>query len=163
MIRGIHHVALVVDDFDLMLDFYQRVIGAKETTRLGWEAPNPAVDEIISVPGSSADIRILRVGNAYLELFKFHAPAGRPVEPDNSAADHGFRHIAFDVTDIDAEYERLLGEGVTFNSPPTQVELDGHPLRATYFTDPEGNIVEFQELLEGAADPMAVPGIETLQ
>jgi glyoxylase I family protein len=162
MIRGIHHVSLVVNDLDKMLDFYQGVIGATEAARIGWEGGMPEVDEIIDVDGSSADVRILRIGNAYLEIFKFNSPPGEPVDPANPAVDHGFRHIAFDVVDIDAEYERLVKLGVTFNCPPREVAVEGHPLKAAYFRDPEGNIVEFQELLEGAANPMAIPGVDGL-
>ena len=158
MIRGIHHVALVVNDLEKMLAFYEGVLGFRTATQIGWERGQDAVDEIIGVQGSAADVRILRAGNAYLELFHFSAPAGRPTDPDNPAMDHGLRHLAFDVVDIDSEYERLKALGVPFNCPPREVEVQGHPLKAVYFRDPEGNILEFQELLEGPDDPIALPG-----
>ncbi len=159
MIRGVHHVSVVVSDMDKMLAFYQGVLGFTEATTFSWERGSVEVDEIIGVPDSAADVVILKAGNAYFEVFKFSAPAGTPVDPDNPASDCGIRHIAFDVVDIDAEYERLRALGVTFNSPPRLVELQGHPLKAVYFRDPEGNILEFQELLEGSANPMALPGV----
>lgn len=159
MIRGIHHVALVAEDMESMLAFYEGTLGFTEAARMSWDAGEDEVDRIIDVPGSAAEIRILRAGNAYLELFRFHAPEGAPLDRRNRACDRGIRHFAFDVTDIESEYKRLRQAGIEFNCPPAYVELEGRGLRAAYFRDPEGNIVELQELLEGAADPVALPGM----
>jgi catechol 2,3-dioxygenase-like lactoylglutathione lyase family enzyme len=158
MIRGIHHVSVVVSDMDKMLAFYTDVLGFTRAAGISWEGGQPEVDEIIGVESSSADVVILRAGNAYLEIFKYHAPPGKVVDPTHSPVDTGIRHFAFDVVDIESEYERLLALGVEFNCPPREVEVEGHPLKAVYFRDPEGNILEFQELLEGRENPMAVPG-----
>jgi len=62
--------------------------------------------------------------------------------------DVGLRHIAFDVTDIDSEYERLKAAGVEFLSEPQS--LDGVGLRSVYMRDPDGNIVEMQEVFAGS-------------
>lgn len=159
MIRGIHHVALVVEDMERMLAFFEGTLGFTEAARMSWKVGADEVDRIIDVPGSAADIHILRAGNAYLELFRFHVPEGAPLDPRNRACDRGIRHLAFDVTDIDSEYRRLQEAGIVFNCPPVYVELEGRGLRAAYFRDPEGNIIELQELLAGATDPMALPGV----
>jgi catechol 2,3-dioxygenase-like lactoylglutathione lyase family enzyme len=159
MIRGIHHVAVVVQDLERMLDFYIGVVGCEQAAQIGWEQGTTLVDEIIGVPDSAADVRILRLGNAYLELFAYTAPVNPGVDPANSAAEHGIRHFALDVTDIDAEYDRLTAAGATFMAPPQLVEVQGNPVKAAYFRDPEGNILELQELVDGAASPMAVPGL----
>ena len=50
------------------------------------------------------------------------------------------------MTDIDAEYERLKAGGVKFNCPPPKFE--GGPIRATYGRDPDGNVIEIQEILD---------------
>ena len=56
-------------------------------------------------------------------------------------------HIAFDVTDIDAEYERLKAAGVEFISPPQKL---GAGCASCYLYDPDGNLVELQEILIGS-------------
>ena len=157
MLRGVHHVSLTVHDMDRMLDFYQGVLGFESAASMSWEVGNPGVDRILGLVDSAADIRILRAGNTYFELIRYRAPEGSEVDPDHLVTECGLRHVAFDVVDIDAEYERLRALGVRFNCPPTEVEVEGHPLKAVYFRDPEGNVMEFQELLTGAANPMALP------
>ena len=58
-----------------------------------------------------------------------------------SPADHGYAHIALQVSDIHEEYGRLIEAGMTFHEPP--VELGGS--LAIYGRDPFGNIVELYE------------------
>jgi catechol 2,3-dioxygenase-like lactoylglutathione lyase family enzyme len=68
--------------------------------------------------------------------------------------DHGITHIALDVRNIGAEYERLSAAGMRFHCPP----LDMGTVKATYGRDPDGNVVELQEILDDES-PMAL-GIE---
>jgi len=158
MLRGVHHVSLTVHDMDKMLEFYEEVLGFPQVVQMSWDAGNEQVDSILGLEGSSAEIRILKAGNIYFELIRYFTPAGRQVDPSHPVSDCGIRHVAFDVVDIQDEYERLRAAGVDFHSPPTEVVVEGHPLRAAYFRDPEGNVMEFQELLTGAANPMALRG-----
>ena len=59
-------------------------------------------------------------------------------------------HIyGFDVKDIDVEYERLVNAGVKFHTPPPKSDqLGGGKIRATYGRDPDGNVIELQEVLD---------------
>jgi catechol 2,3-dioxygenase-like lactoylglutathione lyase family enzyme len=57
--------------------------------------------------------------------------------------DHGITHLCLDVDDLDADYKRLLGAGVTFHSPPQDL---GAGVRTCYGRDPDGNVVELQQL-----------------
>ena len=53
--------------------------------------------------------------------------------------DKGYTHFCVDVTDIEQEYERLKGLGMTFSQPgPIDV---GH-VKSIYGRDPEGNLIE---------------------
>ena len=47
------------------------------------------------------------------------------------------------MRDIQAEYERLSAAGMRFHCPP----LDMGAVKATYGRDPDGNVVELQEIL----------------
>ncbi len=66
--------------------------------------------------------------------------------------EHGITHICLDVTDVDAEYERLQAAGVTFHCPPQ--EFAGVS-KVTYARDPDGNVIELQEILQPSS-PIAL-------
>lgn len=148
MIRGIHHVAICTPDLDRLAAFYTDVIGFDEAMATSW-SDRPLIDRMIGLTGSAARQVMLRAGNAYLELFEYTSPEPTPADPDRNPANHGYTHFCLDVTDIDAEYERLSAKGMSFHSPPpTRDEMSGGPIRAIYARDPDGNIVELQEILE---------------
>ncbi len=139
MIRGIHHVAIHVRDMERMLAFYRDVVGFELVSDSSW-ADSEEIDSVIGVPGSAARAVMLRAGNAHLELFQYSAPAPRGGEPLRPQ-DHGYTHFCLDVTDIEAEHDRLTAAGMTFFRRPANFG----ELRAVYGKDPEGNIVEIQE------------------
>ncbi len=150
MIRGIHHVAISTPDIDRLAAFYTDVIGFTPVMSTAW-TDRPLVDRMIGGYDRSAARQVmLQAGNAHLELFEYTSPAPTLADPDRTPADHGYTHFCLDVVDIDAEYERLAANGVTFNSaPPTVEEMGGAPrLRAIYGRDPDGNIIELQEVLD---------------
>ncbi len=149
MIRGIHHVAVSTPDLDRLVAFYTDVVGFEPVMNTEW-SERPLVDRMIGLDGSAARQVMLKAGNAYLELFEYSAPTPRPNTPDRPPSDHGYTHICLDVTDIDAEHARLSANGMTFHStPPTVEEMGGvERLRAIYGRDPDGNIVELQEVLD---------------
>ena len=150
MIRGVHHVAISTPDLDRLAAFYTDVVGFEPVMEASW-SDRPLVDRMIGLRGSAARQVMLRAGNAYLELFEYSSPAPRPADPARPPSDHGITHLCLDVVDIDAEYERLSANGMSFHSPPpTPEEMGGSPrLRAIYARDPDGNIVELQEIIDG--------------
>jgi glyoxylase I family protein len=148
MIRGVHHVAVSTGDLDRLVAFYTGLFGFEVVMSTEW-SDRPVIDEIVGLEGSSARQAMLRSGNAYLEIFEYRSPRGRrPGLNDRTAADHGYTHFCIDVTDIDAEYERLVAAGMTFHCAPPQ--LGAGMIRATYGRDPDGNIVELQEIIDPA-------------
>lgn len=146
MIRGIHHVAVSTPDLDRIVAFYVDVIGAQIVYEGGWSQGSDVIDEIVGLKNSACRQAMLRLGNAYLEFFEYESPTPRPGDPKRPACDHGYTHFCIDVTDIDAEYERLVKAGVKFNCPPP--DFGGGPIRATYGRDPDGNLIEIQEILQ---------------
>jgi catechol 2,3-dioxygenase-like lactoylglutathione lyase family enzyme len=80
-------------------------------------------------------------GDHVLELFQYLTPEGaRPeIEPKNVGA----AHLCFLTDDLAGDYERLRAAGVTFISPPTEVDTGintgGYAL---YLRDPDGIVVE---------------------
>lgn len=148
MIRGIHHVAISTANLDRLAAFYVDVLGFRQVMSTKWSS-RPVIDRIIGVDDSAARQIMLQAGNAYLELFEYSSPAGRASHPSPSPADHGYTHFCIDVVDIDAEYRRLSAAGMHFHGPPPATdELGGSAIRAIYGRDPDGNIVELQEVLD---------------
>lgn len=140
MIRGIHHFAMHAHDLDRMVKFYKEAFGFEVIDEFSWEDAE-VVDTLIDVPNSAAKGCMLKSGNCYLEMFQFSAP-----EPGSDKAkkpyDKGYTHFCVDVTDIEAEYDRLKGLGMTFGAP---APIDMGHVKSVYGRDPEGNIIEIQE------------------
>ena len=156
MIRGIHHVAVHVHDLDRMMAFYKEAFGFELVGEaFGW-SDDAFIDTIVDVPGSAARGAMLRAGTCYMELFQYSVPEpayDRPLQP----FDKGYTHFCVDVTDIENEFERLKGLGMTFSQPgPIDV---GH-VKTIYGRDPEGNLIEIQQTQDNCDFPLsALPPI----
>lgn len=146
MIRGIHHVAISTPNLERIIAFYRDYVGAEVVYEGGWKRGSDIIDTIVGLKNSEAKQAMLKIGNAYLEFFEYVSPAGNPKDPNYGVNHHGYTHFAFDVTDIDVVYNRLVQGGMTFHCPPPKFE--GSAIRATYGRDPDGNVVEIQEILD---------------
>jgi catechol 2,3-dioxygenase-like lactoylglutathione lyase family enzyme len=155
MIRGIHHIAINVRDLDRMLAFYCEGMGFVPThAPRSWRG-NALIDAAIDVKGSAGRSAILRAGNCYLELAEYSAP-----QPAATAAlrpfDNGYTHFCIDVTNIAETCERLKRYGMTFHDDP----VDFGPAQAIFAQDPEGNLVEVQEIENETG--LGIEGLELL-
>jgi catechol 2,3-dioxygenase-like lactoylglutathione lyase family enzyme len=157
MIRGIHHVAIATGNLDRLVGFYRDVIGMEVMRESEWAPGSALIDSIVGLAGSSARTATLRAQNAYLELFQYRTPPGAEQDPNRPVADHGYTHFCLDVVDIDQEYERLVAAGMRFHcAPPPASSLGSGALRSTYGRDPDGNVIELQEILDGRY-PLSLP------
>lgn len=138
MIKGIHHTAISTGDFERALAFYRDLLGFEMVSELNWPAGVELADTITGLEGSSARSVMLRASNSSIELFEFASPAPKPGDPKRPVCDHGITHIALEVDDIDAEYERLKAAGMSFHCPPQDLGVS----RVTYGRDPDGNVLE---------------------
>jgi len=146
MIRGIHHSAISTPDLERSKTFYRDLLGFRVVGEYEWRRGTEVMNRLIHLADSSARYAMLRTGNALLEIFQFETPSPRSLDPHRAVSDHGLTHIALDVTDIDGEYRRLVACGMRFNCPPQDLE-DG-AMRCTYGYDPDGNVIELQEILD---------------
>jgi catechol 2,3-dioxygenase-like lactoylglutathione lyase family enzyme len=144
MIQGIHHTAISTGDLDRALRFYRDLLGFEEVFSSAWEVGSEDVDRIVGLKDSSARVVMLKAGNACIELFQYETPRPKPGEARRPVCDHGITHLCLQVTDIDAEYERLKAAGMLFHCPP-QAQSG---LRVTYGRDPDGNVVELLEVTD---------------
>ena len=147
-ITGIHHIAISTPDADRLLEFYRDLLGMEVVFEGSWPVGTEQADAITALKGSSARQILLRCGTAYLELFEYHAPEARPGDPERPVCDHGITHLCLDVDDVEADYARLSEAGMRFHCKPQDL---GFGVRTTYGRDPDGNVVELQELTPAGA------------
>jgi catechol 2,3-dioxygenase-like lactoylglutathione lyase family enzyme len=151
MIRGIHHVAIHSPDIDRTIAFYRDAFGFEPVApEFSWK-DMPELDAPLGMSGSAARTRMLRAGNCYVEVFEYSSPPPRDGEALRPH-DYGYTHFAVDVTDIRSEIARLKTLGMTF---PDVDPFDTGPIKAIYGKDPDGNIIELQELADDHATAMA--------
>ena len=148
MIRGLHHVALLTRDYERLLGFYRDVVGGEVVFESEW-GEGDDLELLGRVTGIQGRPRlrsaILRLGNAFLEIQNYPEPAGRGDPSEHGPQDFGIRHFALDVSGIEAEVERLAAGGMRFPGP---VQQPSSRIKSIYGRDPDGNIVEIQEVLQ---------------
>lgn len=143
MILAIHHAAISVSNLERSLEFYCGLLGAEVCSEFDWQPGVAVIDRIVGLKDSSARTAMIRFGNVHVELFEWHTPTPRPQPPDRPVCDRGFTHVALEVRDIQSEYERLVAAGMVFHCEPQFLG----DLATTYGRDPDGNVVELQEVL----------------
>ena len=153
MIRGIHHTAISTPDIERALAFYRDLLGFELAFEFAWPQGSEPADRITALRDSAARAVMLRAGNAYIELFQYESPTPAAGDAERPVCDHGITHVALDVRDIEAEYERLRGAVMRFHCAPIEI---GEGIKATYGRDPDGNVIELQEL-PAQGSPVAIP------
>ncbi len=134
-IVSIDHMSFTVSDLEATNAFFAK-LGFKPLRR--YVSSGPAADEGTGTVDADVDISWLShpQGGPKLELLRYQN------EPTGEAAHNsqvGAAHLCLRVANVNAEYERLSGEGVTFVSPP---HADEFGVVWVYMRDPDGNVVE---------------------
>ncbi len=151
MIRGIHHTAISSADLERSIAFYRDLLGFEMVMDHRWPEGTANMNATHELEETSGRVVLLRAGNAMLELFQYTTPTPRPLDTERRLCDHGIIHFCIDVDDIDMEYERLKAGGMRFHCPP----VDYGSVKTTYGRDPDGNVIELQEI-KSADDPLAL-------
>lgn len=138
MIKSFHHTALSVSDLDRSIRFYCELLGMRLEWRID-HRKSEALEKVVGLRNVDVSYAMLSGWGGRIELFQYHTPVGHPYPSDKPVCDKGITHFAFQVEEIDALYEKLVGRGVRFNTPP-QVIREG--VKATYLHDPDGMILE---------------------
>lgn len=125
-ITGFHHVAIIASNYDRSKEFYTKILGLD------------VIAETYRSERQSWKLDLQIPGGGQLELFSFPNPPDRVSRPEAC----GLRHLAFRVSDIEAEIARLTKFGIDLE--PTRVDkLTGS--RFTFFADPDDLPIEFYE------------------
>jgi catechol 2,3-dioxygenase-like lactoylglutathione lyase family enzyme len=99
----------------------------------------------------------MRLGDEAIELTEYLAPRGRPAPTDSRSQDHWFQHIAIIVSDMDRAYQWLRQNNVEHASSGPQLlpewNKNAAGIRAFYFKDPDGDVLEILQFPPGKGDP----------
>ena len=134
-IVGIDHMSFTVSDLEATNAFFAK-LGFESLRR--YVSSGPAADKGTGTDNADVDISWLShpQGGPKLELLRYqNEPTGKAAH--NSQV--GAAHLCLRVENVNAEYERLSGEGVTFVSAPHGDEFG---VIWVYMRDPDGNVVE---------------------
>ncbi|WP_426560605.1 VOC family protein [Angustibacter sp. McL0619] len=125
------HVGLNVADLGAAESWYCTAFGFVRELALRVDASDLDVVMLIH-PGRGDRLELLhRTGSQ---------PGLRAADPAEAALLQAFGHIAFDVSDLDPTFERLLGLGARAVMTPRPSPEAG--VRMAFVADPEGNLVE---------------------
>lgn len=121
----IHHIAIIVSNYEKSKDFY--------VNKLGFQILRENYRE------ERGDYKLdLKLGECELEIFSGKNNPKRPSYPEAC----GLRHLAFKVDDIEKEVEELKALGIEVE-PIRLDEITGK--RMTFFQDPDGLPLELHE------------------
>lgn len=128
------HIGIRVSDRQRALAFYQR-LGFVESARF----PAHEANEMLTPDG----VRINLIFNGA------RRPGARNVLLDEPVKLPGMTHPAFVVDDLEALQAWLAGQAIRITEGPQRI---GPRRIALFIRDPDGNVLEFNQLLASAGD-----------
>lgn len=139
------HINLVVRDLDRMTAFFKDLGFVQEA---GDRLSGPWISEIVGLENVEAEyVKLVLPGDRVrLELIRYDSPAYEGAAGGGGAHQPGFRHLAFEVKDLESWVERLSDAGVELLSPPRTYAKTGK--RLVYLRGPEGVLLEWAEYPE---------------
>jgi catechol 2,3-dioxygenase-like lactoylglutathione lyase family enzyme len=151
---GVHHVALGVKNLESMEAFYHDLLGFTEIYAEIGESEQEIMREVTRSSRAVFSGAILRqkTGGLLIEMIQLSEPTPRPLRSDFRYGDIGVAKITVAVTDVRLVLDRLKDE-VSFCSEPKTVIIPGFgDYQFVYCKDPEGNLIEFASMAEGAEE-----------
>jgi len=147
-ITNIRHIGIVVSDMQREIEFYRDLLGME----VWWEGRDESqiVRQVTDVPEANIwMVKLKAKDGVSIELLKYLSHPQNIPERKKSF-DVGCNHIALQIDDIDALYEKLISAGIRFHTPPV-ISSDGGA-KVTCCRDPEGVILELVEILPTASE-----------
>jgi catechol 2,3-dioxygenase-like lactoylglutathione lyase family enzyme len=144
-ILGLNHIGLSVKDLDKTLAFYQEATNFEVVSR-ETVSQNKDADLLFGHPGIVYEAAVLKAPNMLLELIEFehnkdaeisHMPAKGP----------GMTHTCYQSPASNPGWDKFANAGatpLTWGGKP--VDLGGYGVTYGYAYDPEGNMMELEQL-----------------
>jgi glyoxylase I family protein len=96
------------------------------------------------IPLGDDQIVFIKSGDVYLEIFRAEGEAPSPPVAGDGPHYPGWRHIAFQVDDVDATLA-AMGDEARITLGPLDFDAFIPGWRTAWVADPEGNIVEISQ------------------
>ncbi len=125
-LNRIHHLAIIVSDYEKSKDFYTKILGLKP------------VREVYRNERGSYKLDLEVNGEYQIELFSFPNPPERPSYPEAA----GLRHLAFEVDDIESAANAIAQQGIKVE--PIRIDPFTDK-KFTFFADPDGLPIELYQ------------------
>ncbi len=160
MLVNLFHFSFTVSDIEASVHFYRDILGLKLVHRMVHD--QPYTSRQVGFENALLKVALFTIegfpptpSGHLLELIEYVNPPGEPLDAATNRP--GAAHMAFQVDDIHAEYERMKALGVRFKSEPVHITAGRNKGGWTvYFLDPDGITLEmvqpardFTEMAEG--------------
>lgn len=142
-ITHIDHINIVVDDLVGSVTFFEK-LGLRKTDRK--TLSGDWIEQVVGLESVEAEFvsMCFEEGQTVIELLKYKNPKGG-VDPHLGVANQiGYRHIAFNVTEIEEWYKKLTALGIECISEVQEV-VNYKNKKMFYFKGPEGILLELME------------------
>ncbi|MBE9062263.1 VOC family protein [cf. Phormidesmis sp. LEGE 11477] len=109
-------------------------------------------------------IVFIKLGEMYLELFQAKGRSPAPVAANDGPNYPGWRHLGFQVDDVDAKLAEM-GPDATISLGPLDFDSFIPGWRSVWVLDPDGNVVEISQgyVDQDNPDPLAEPEVDALE
>ncbi len=140
--RGVRilRVSRVVADLDRAEQFYRDGLGFR---RVGAGPGDPALAELLGMPGAVMQQIVLRLGGDEVALVRFD-PAGPAYPADSRSNDGWFQHLAIVAGDLNEAFQRVstrAPQPISIGGPVVLPPRNGG-VSAFKFRDPDGHPLE---------------------
>lgn len=154
-VREVGHIGLTVNNLENETKFFTEVLQFKQLTDT--TANHGDVAQLSGIPEARTKSVTLALGDEHITLTEWITPKGRAIPADSRSFDHWFQHIAIVVSDMDQAYAHLLKHKVRHVSTLPQTlpawNQGAAGIKAFYFQDPEGHVLEVIWFPTGKGNP----------
>jgi catechol 2,3-dioxygenase-like lactoylglutathione lyase family enzyme len=146
-IMGFNHIGIVVQDLEKMVAFYQAATGF-ELVKREKVAGSAAADIVYNEKGISYETVTFKAHTMLLELTQFANPLDEPIQ-NMPPEGPGMTHTCYQSPSWKSGYQKFKNQKATILSRGDgPVDLGGYGVTYAYAYDPEGNMIEMEQLDE---------------
>ncbi|MEM6319546.1 MAG: VOC family protein [Bacteroidota bacterium] len=144
-IIGFNHIGLSVANLDKMLEFYQNATDFELVSREKIHN-NPAANAVFDSDSLSYEVAVLKGRNMFLELTQFDNQTDTIIEKMPPYGP-GMTHTCYQTAEKNSGYRKFVEAGVDMVSRGNEpIDLGGYGVTYAYAHDPEGNLVELEQM-----------------